>query len=381
MNFAFTEEQELIRETARGWLAETATSTAIRRAMESERGYDEAAWKMAAGDFGWGATAIPEVHGGLGLGMVELAILQEEIGRTLFPSPFEATVCLVANALLASDDEHRKRKSLPAIASGDLTATLAWSEAGGGFDPAACETRYLRDGDSYRLDGVKRHVVDGDRADLLLVTARGEKGLSLFAIDGDVPGLRRTWLPTMDQTRRQAEIIFEDVRLGADALVGIEGEALPPVRIALDRASILVAAAQVGSAERCLDMTVAYAKERVQFGRSIASFQAVKHACADMLLKVESARSAAYYAACIADDGATGDELARAASLAKAYCSDAYFACAGEAIQLHGGVGFTWEFDVHLYFKNAHATEKYLGSPAWHRVRVARLMGLDEEAA
>ncbi|HUD53267.1 acyl-CoA dehydrogenase, partial [Parvibaculum sp.] len=321
------------------------------------------------------------IHGGLDLGMVELAVLQEEIGRTLFPSPFEATVCLAANALLASADEGQKQKILRVIAAGELTATLAWSEPGGGFDPAACETRYLRDGDSYRLDGVKRHVVDGDRADLLLVTARGERGVSLFAVAADAPGLRRTWLPTMDQTRRQAEIVFENVALGADALVGIEGEALPPVRIALDRASILVAAAQVGSAERCLDMTVAYAKERVQFGRSIASFQAVKHTCADMLLQVESARSAAYYAACIADDGATGDELARAASLAKATCSDAYFACAGDAIQLHGGVGFTWEFDVHLYFKNAHATEKYLGTPAWHRERVARLMGLDEEAA
>ncbi len=381
MNFAVTEEQGLIREAARSWLAATATSAAVRRAMESKCGYDEPAWKTAAGDFGWAATAIPEVHGGLGLGMVELAILQEEIGRTLFPSPFEATVCLAANVLLASDDERQKRKCLPAIASGDLTATLACSEPGGSIDPTSCETRYVPEGGGFRLNGVKRHVVDGDRADLLLVTARGEKGVSLFAVAGDTPGLRRTWLPTMDQTRRQAEIVFDDVRLGADALVGEEGSALTPVRTALDRAAILIAAAQVGAAERCLDMTVAYAKERVQFGRSIASFQAVKHACADMLLLVESARSAAYYAACIADDGATGDVLARAASLAKAYCSEAYFACAGEAIQLHGGVGFTWEFDVHLYFKNAHATEKYLGTPVWHRERVARLIGLGEEAA
>ena len=218
-------------------------------------------------------------------------------------------------------------------------------------------------------------MLDGCAADLLLVAARapgseGDAGVDLFLVDANTAGLTRRALVTMDQTRRQAEIELADVRVPAGARIGAEGSGAATLRKTLDLAAIALAAEQVGGAQRCLDLSVTYAKEREQFGRPIGSFQAIKHKCADMMLRVESARSAAYYAACVAADDAP--ELARAASLAKAYCSEAFFHCAGEAIQIHGGVGFTWEYDPHLYFKRAQASEQLLGDPAFHRERIAR---------
>jgi alkylation response protein AidB-like acyl-CoA dehydrogenase len=223
-------------------------------------------------------------------------------------------------------------------------------------------------------------VVDGHSADLLVVAARragsrGESDLELFVVDPTLPGVRRRALPGLDMTRRLAEIVFDGVRVPREAKLGdAAGRGGAVLRETLDRAAIALAAEQVGGAQRCLDLSVAYAKERVQFGRPIGSFQAIKHQCADMLLLVESARSAAYHAACVAADG--GKDLAVAASLARAWCSDAYFRCAGDAIQIHGGVGFTWEYDPHLHFKRARCSQSLLGDSDWHRERVARAMGL-----
>jgi alkylation response protein AidB-like acyl-CoA dehydrogenase len=222
-------------------------------------------------------------------------------------------------------------------------------------------------------------VLDGFGADLLIVAARregsaGEKGVSLFAIPSDTPDVERRALPTMDPTRRLAEVTLRDVRVPASALMGEEGEAWRSLAKALDGATVALAAEQVGGAQTCLDLSVAYAKERIQFGRPIGSFQAIQHKCADMMVAVESARSASYYAACVAADDA--ENLPVAASLAKVACSDAYFRCAADSIQIHGGVGFTWEYDVHLYFKRARSTEVFLGDPAYHRERVARHVGL-----
>jgi alkylation response protein AidB-like acyl-CoA dehydrogenase len=235
------------------------------------------------------------------------------------------------------------------------------------------------DGGEVVLSGAKRYVIDGHSADLLVVAARaegsrGEEGVSLFLVPGDAPGLSRHALPTMDPTRRQAELRLEDVRVPVDARLGEEGAEWPALAKILDLATVALAAEQVGGAQRCLDMAVAYAVEREQFGRAIGSFQAIKHKCADMLLRVESARSAAYYAGCVAAEDR--DELPMAASLAKAYCSEAFFHCAGQNIQIHGGVGFTWEYDPHLYFKRARATEQYLGEPSWHRERIAQGLAL-----
>ena len=375
MDFRFSEEQQALVDSARDFLASHSGPEAIRTAMTSELGYDKAIWQQIASELGWPSVHIPEAYGGLGLGYVDLVVLVEAMGEALLCSPFFSTVALAANTLLALGSEAQKKEVLPAIAEGRATATLAFSEKSGRWDAVGIEATARPDGEGFVLDGVKSWVIDGHSADLLLVAARkpgsqGEDGISVFALPADTAGIERRMLPTMDQTRRLAEIRLTNVRAGRDACLGEFGRAWPGLAKALDLAAIALAAEQVGGAQRCLDMAVAYAKERQQFGRPIGSFQAIKHKCADMLVAVESARSALYYAACIVDD--QSDDLATNASLAKAWCSEAYFKCAAENIQIHGGVGFTWEYDPHLHFKRARASESWLGTPADHRERVAK---------
>jgi alkylation response protein AidB-like acyl-CoA dehydrogenase len=377
LNFAFTEEQEELRAAARAFLAEASSSERVRAAMASDLGYDPEVWKRIGSELGWPAATVPEDCGGLGLGAVELVALVEVMGEALLCAPFFATVCLAAQAVLAAVDDEQRTRWLAPLAGGHARAALATAEPGLAHDAVALEAR--REGDAYRLDGVKRYVIDGASAEWLVVSARapgsrGDDGISLFAVPGDAGGLARRALPTMDQTRRQAELRFAGVRVPASARLGDEGAGAAALRRALDLGAIALAAESVGGAQRCLDLSVAYAQQREQFGRPIGSFQAIKHKCADMMVKVETARSAAYYAACAAAEDAA--DLPVAASLAKAYCSEAYYHCAAETIQIFGGVGFTWEYDPHLYFKRARASESLLGTPAWHRERVARAIGL-----
>ena len=379
MRVAFTEEQEELRASARGFLAQHSSPEQVRRAMQSELGYDPEVWKRIASELGWPAVTIPEEYGGLGLGPVELVALLEEMGGALLCAPFFSSVCLGGTALLAAASDEQKREFLPALAEGRSRIALAWTEAGGGWGATGIRALARREGDAFVLRGAKRFVLDGHCADWLIVAARqegssGEDGVSLFMVSPDAPGLERRALPTMDQTRRQAEIVLRDVRVPASALMGTEGRGWSALGRTLALAAIALSAEQVGGAQKCLDLSVAYAKERVQFGRPIGSFQAIKHTCADMMVAVESARSASYYAACVAAEGR--EDLSAVASLAKATCSEAYFQCAAESIQIHGGVGFTWEYDVHLYFKRARSTEVFLGDPAYHRERVARHIGL-----
>ena len=379
MDFRFSEEQEDLRHIARGFLKERSGPEQVRAAMETPLGYDADLWRQIATELGWASVHIPEAHGGLGLGHVDLAVLLEATGEALLCAPFFSTVVLAANAILEIGSELQKKELLPPIAEGRCTATLALAETTGRWDAQAIEATATPDKDSYILSGKKCWVVDGHSSDLLLVAARApgsarEEGLSVFMLPGDTPGVARRPLTTMDQTRRLAEIELTEVRVGAGALLGEPGSAWPGLRRTLDLAAISLAAEQVGGAQRCLDMVVGYAKEREQFSRPIGSFQAIKHKCADMLVAVESARSALYYAACIADDGS--DDLSTNASLAKAWCSESYFHCAAENIQIHGGVGFTWEYDPHLHFKRARASESWLGDPNYHRERVARTIGL-----
>ncbi len=379
MDFAFTEEQQELRATARDFLAVHSGSEQVRAAMQSELGYDPQVWKQIGAELGWPSVIIPEAYGGLGLGYVELIALMEVMGGALLCAPFFSSVCLGANALLAGGTEEQKQEYLAGIAAGQTRATLALTEASGRWGAAGIETSARREGGDYVLSGKKSYVLDGHCADLLVVAARregttAEAGISLFAVPASSRGVERRALPTLDQTRRQAEIVLRDVRVPASALMGEEGEGWGALARTLDLAAIALSAEQVGGAQRCLDMSVEHAKQRVQFGRPIGSFQAIKHKCADMLVQVESARSASYYAGCVAAED--GDELPLVASLAKAYCSDAYFHCAANAIQIHGGVGFTWEYDVHLYFKRARSTEIFLGDAAYHRELVARRMGL-----
>ncbi len=368
MDFAFNEEQEELRTTARAFLAEHSGSLQIRTAMESELGHDPQVWKQIAVELGWAAITIPEAYGGLGLGAVELTALVEVMGESLLCAPFFSTVCLGANALVVAGTEEQKQEHLARIAEGESIATLA--HAG---PSESIEVAFRPERDGYALSGVADFVVDGHTADLLIVSAEPERGgeVALFVVPGDAAGLSRTAHPTLDQTRRLAFVRFDDVRVASGARMAGGEDTLQEI---LDRAVIALAAEQVGGAQRCLDLAVAYAKEREQFGRPIGSFQAIKHKCADMMIELESARSAAYYAACVAAEGS--DELPVVASLAKAYCSDTYFQCAAECLQIHGGVGFTWEYDVHLYLKRARSSEILLRDPAYHRERVARLIGL-----
>jgi alkylation response protein AidB-like acyl-CoA dehydrogenase len=387
MEFAFTEEQQMIRDTAAAFLAEVSDSAAVRRAMATEQGYDPDLWRRLCEEMYWQAMHVPERCGGLGLGYVELVATLEQMGRYLLCAPFFSTVCLGVNTLLVAGTDAQQDRWLAPICAGELTATLACNGGVSQWGPDAVTATWRRDGEQFVLDGDFRYVVDGHTAGLLLVAARevgssGEQGIALFVLPADTAGVSRQWLPTMDQTRKQAAVRLDGVRLEFDALLGEPGQGWPALSKVLDLAAIALAAEQVGGCQQLLDMTVAYTAERVQFNRTIASFQAVKHKAADMMLKTEVARSGTYYAACVAAEalggGPMGGELHEAASVAKSYCSDAYFAVAGEALQLHGGVGFTWEYDVHLYFKRAKAAEHLFGNGAAHRERLAALL-LDEE--
>jgi alkylation response protein AidB-like acyl-CoA dehydrogenase len=383
MEFAFTEEQEMIRDTAAAFLAEVSDSVAIRRAMATEAGYETDLWQRICSEMYWQAIHVPEQYGGMGLGYVELVATMEQMGRYLLCSPFFATVCLGGNALLQAGSEQQKTHWLGRLCEGDLTATLAFNGGSARWDAEAITATWRRDGEDFLLNGDYRYVIDGHTADLLVVAAReegsvGEQGIGLFLLPADTDGLTREWLPTMDQARKQAALTLRGVQLAADAAMGEAGEAWPDLSRVIDMAAVALAAEQVGGCQRLLDLTVEYTTERVQFNRPIASFQAVKHKAADMMLRTEVARSAIYYAACIAqearEDGPLGDELAEAASVAKSYCSDAYFAVAGESLQLFGGVGFTWEYDVHLYFKRAKSSEQMLGNGVHHRERLAAML-------
>lgn len=376
MQLVFTEEQEELRRAARAFLQDHSSSEQVRAAMASELGHDAEVWKRIATELGWCGVAIPEEHGGAGLGFVELVALLEEMGEALLCAPFLSSVCMAAPVLIAAGDCAAAREWLPAIAEGRAVATLATSDR---FGADGVTIFASQSANGFALTGESRFVLDGHCADLLLVAARragtrGADGVSLFAVPASSPGVERRALPTMDQTRRFAAVALRDVRVAADALVGEAGQGWPIVSHALDLAAIALAAEQVGGAQRCLDLAVAYAKERVQFGRAIGGFQAIKHKCADMMTAVESSRSAVYYAACVAAEG--GGELRNVASLAKAWCSEAYFRCAADALQIHGGVGFTWEYDVHLHLKRARSMEAFLGAPSWHRERVAAEIGL-----
>jgi alkylation response protein AidB-like acyl-CoA dehydrogenase len=368
--FAFTEEQEQLRAAVRRFLTEKSPEPEVRRLMETVPGYDAGVWRQAAGQLGLTGLAIPEKFGGSGSGYVELTVVFEEMGAALLCAPFFATVALAANLLLSIDDEIAKADYLPGLASGDVIATVALAEPSGRWDEAGVSLAATGSAGAWTLTGEKLYVLDGAVADLFLVVARTPAGVSVFAVERGAPGLTVQPLATMDQTRKQAR-----VRLDATParLLGAEGTGWAAVSRMLDLAAVALAAEQVGGAQRVLDMAVDYAKTRVQFGKPIGSFQAIKHKCADMFLEVESARSAAYYGGFVAQDV---DELPVAASLAKAYCSEAYLHAAAENIQIHGGIGFTWEHPAHLYFKRAKSSELLFGDPAYHRELLAQRIGI-----
>ena len=368
MNFAFTEEQEELRKTVRAFLEAKSSEEAVREQMETDNGFDDAVWAQMGEQMGLQGLAIPEEFGGSGYGYVELGIVLEEMGRSLLCAPFFSTVVLAANALILSGDDAAKQAHLPGIAAGATKATVAFTEPNGKWDESGIEAIADADG---KITGTKSFVLDGNTADLIIVAAKTAAGTSLFAVAGDAAGLTKTALSTMDQTRKQAKLDLDGVQ---GTLIGTNGGGWDILERVLDLAAVGLAAEQVGGAQMVLDMAVEYAKVRVQFGRPIGSFQAIKHKCADMLLEVESAKSAAYYGMWCAAE--MNDELASTASLAKAYCSEAYFHAAAENIQIHGGIGFTWEHPAHLYFKRAKSSELLFGDPTYHREQLAQRIGI-----
>lgn len=371
MNFAFSEEQDQLREFVRSFLEDKSAEAAVREQMDTEHGYDEAVWNQMAEQMGLQALAIPEEYGGQGYGFVEQIVVLEEMGRALLCAPYFSSCVLAANVLLQSGDEDAKNAHLPGIASGETRAAVAFTEDNGRWDESGVTMQATEADGSWTLDGTKMYVLDGHTANLVIVAARTDQGVSLFSVDADADGLTRTALSTMDQTRKQAKLEFSGV---AAAPIGADGAGWDAMQTVLDLAAVALAAEQVGGAQMCLDMSVEYAKVRVQFGRPIGSFQAIKHKCADMLLEVESAKSAAYYAGWCAAE--MNEELPQVASLAKSYCSEAYFHAAAENIQIHGGIGFTWEHPAHLYFKRAKSSELLFGDPTYHRELLAQRIGL-----
>jgi alkylation response protein AidB-like acyl-CoA dehydrogenase len=373
MKFSFTDEQREFRTVVRRFLEDRSPTTAVRRQMETDRGYDPEVWRQLGQELGLTAVHIPEAYGGQGFGIGELAIAVEEMGRALLCAPYFASIVLAATAIMKAGSEEQKRALLPGIASGETIATLAFIEPNGRWDTDGITATATPSGGAFRIDGSKSFVLDGATAGLIVVVARrpgsrGPEGLSFFTVPATANGLTRRKLDTMDPTRKLARLDFAGVEA---QLLGADGGASGPLQQTLDIAAICLANEMVGGAEVLREAAVDFAKMRFQFGRPIASFQTLKHKAADMLLDVELAKSAAYYAAAAADEG--DDDVSAVASLAKAAASEAYMQTAIHAVQIHGGIGFTWDNDTHLWFKRAKSSEVFLGGAAYHRERLMQL--------
>ncbi|MEP7105758.1 MAG: acyl-CoA dehydrogenase, partial [Chloroflexota bacterium] len=376
MDFAFSEEQEQLRKEARSFLAKESPASRVRKVMDTDDAFDEDLWKKLVGN-GWTALGIPEEYGGFG-SFLDLVVVLEEAGRYLLPGPYFSTMGLAVPALLEAGTDKQKKQALTAIAAGEARGTLAVTEPSGRWDADGVGLGAQRAGDGWKLDGLKLFVPDAGLAGYTVVAARtrdsGEEGITLFLVADRPPGMTVTPMKTLDRTRRWYEVKFEGVTLPADAVMGQVDQGWPALKRTLEWASAALCAEMVGGASHVLETSVEYAKTRQQFGKPIGIYQAVSHKLSDMLLEVESARSATYYAAWAVDADAPDRSLA--ASMAKAYVSDAYRRAAGNGIQVHGGIGFTWEHDMHLYFKRAKASEVTLGDATYHRELVAQALDL-----
>jgi alkylation response protein AidB-like acyl-CoA dehydrogenase len=363
-------DHEDLREAVRGFLRARSPSAAVREAMESPDGYDERVWRELSHDMGLPGIAAPEEFGGAGAGMAELAVVFEETGAALLCSPLFATVALAVPALLSSGDHAAMKQLLPGVIDGSTTATLILNNDLGPWHPESVTLTAHPASAGFHINGDAAMVLDGHTADVILLAARTEAGLSLFETESTAPGLHRERLASLDRTRRIAKLRFDDVPA---SLIGTDGGAAAGLARTSDLALVALGAEQVGAAQRCLDMAVDYAKNRIQFGRAIGSFQAVKHRCADMLVAVEGARSAAMHAAEVADTPDSA-ELSIAATVTKIASSEAFLLAALDNMRVHGGIGFTWEHDAHLYVRRAKASQLMFGSPDTHAQRLADLI-------
>jgi alkylation response protein AidB-like acyl-CoA dehydrogenase len=377
MDIGFTEEQELLRETARKFLDSECDSRFVRARMAEPAAVTDEFWHKLAAQ-GWLGIVYPEEDGGSGLGLTDLVVLMEEMGRRVMPGPFLSTVLLGGAAIAAAGTPAQRREWLPRIAAGEAKAALAWTEPNLRWDAAGITLAARETGSGFTLSGAKFFVGDAHLADILVVAARTrdgstmEDGVSLFLVPQNAAGLTISLLPTIDETRKLCEVRLDNVVLPASALLGEKHDGWAPLSPVIARATVALCAEMCGSAQQVLDMTVDYAKLRVAFGKPIGSYQGVKHQAADMLVAIENAKSLTYYAAWAVDEAQP--DAALAVSMAKAAASDMARQVAGAGIQLHGGIGMTWEHDLQLYFKRAKASEVAFGDAAWHRERVARLI-------
>jgi alkylation response protein AidB-like acyl-CoA dehydrogenase len=379
MNFGFSDEQELLRSTARKFFENECPSEVVRTLMETPEGMSPELWAKLA-EQGWLGLIYPEAYDGMGLGFVDLTVLMEEMGRAVVPGPYFSTVLLGGLAILEAGNEDQKKAWLPRIGSGEVRVALAWMEPSAMLGPEGISLVASAHGERFTLSGTKLFVQDAHIADAIVVAARtppgkaASEGVTLFLVPRGAAGLEVKLLPTMDQTRKLCEVTLRDAAVGSEAVLGEAGKGWEPLGRVLDRATVALCAEMCGGAQKVLDMTVEYAKIRQAFGRPIGSYQGVKHRAADMLVDVENSKSITYYAAWAMDEGVAEGPLA--VSMAKAYVSDAYRRAAAAGIQLHGGIGFTWEHGLHLYFKRAKGSEFTFGDATYHRERVAQLINL-----
>ena len=379
MNFGFSEEQEMLRDATRRFLDNECPSSFVRKMMEDDSAHATELWKKVA-EQGWPAILIDEAHGGVGGSFLDMVVILEEMGRSLLPGPFLATALLGTPAILAGGSDEQKNAILPGVAAGETILSLALAEQSGRYDAGGVALAAAPKGADFLLSGEKFFVPDAQVADQIVVVARtgqgatAEDGISLFVVDAKAPGVTVTQLKTVDMTRRQCHVAFQDVAVPAAQVLGQVGAGWPIVQRTLDQAMAGLCAEMVGTGQQALDMAVAYAKERVQFGKPIGSFQAVKHKCVDMMVQVENARSLTYYAAWTVDENVP--EARQAVPMAKAYCSDMCKTVTSEAIQVHGGIGFTWEHDMHLFYRRGLASEAAFGSAPVHREVVAQELNL-----
>ncbi len=373
MDFGFSEEQEMLRDAAKRFLADNCPTTYVRKMMAHETAHDKEFWKKLV-ELGWPGLLIPEQYGGQGGSFLDMTVIAEEAGKALVPGPFFTAALLGAPLAIEGGTEEQKKDILPRMAKGEFIGTLALAEASGRFDAEGVQLKASKSGNDYTITGEKFFVPDAHVANAMAVAVRtggsGEKGITLLIVPTNAPGVTITQLKTVDMTRRLCHVKFDNVK--TSTLLGKEGEGWPILRRVLDIATAALSAEMVGTAQRALDMSVDYAKTRVQFGKPIGSFQAVKHKCVDMMVAVENARSLTYYACWTVDEKTP--EGATAVPMAKAYASDMAKNVTSEAIQVHGGIGFTWEHDMHLFHRRALAGEANLGNAPVHRESVARAL-------
>jgi alkylation response protein AidB-like acyl-CoA dehydrogenase len=378
MDVGFSQEQELLRDAARKFFERECPTAFVRQRMAEPAAVTDEFWSKLA-EQGWLGVIYPEDVGGSGLGLVDLVVLMEEMGRVVMPGPYLATVLLGGLSILEAGSAGQKQAWLPRIAAGAAKAALALTEPNARWDAAGVAATARESAGGFTLSGSKLFVPDAHLADILVVAARtregstAEDGISLFLVPRETKGLSVTLLPTIDGTRKLCAVRLDNVGVGGEALLGAKHGGWPPLQRVLQQATVALAAEMCGGAQAVLDMTAAYAKLRIAFDKPIGSYQGVKHRAADMLVDVENAKSLTYYAAWAVDSRLP--EAPLAVSMAKAYASDAYRKVAGAGIQLHGGIGFTWEHDLQLYFKRAKASEVAFGDAGYHRERVAALIG------